>query len=199
MSHVLAPPVEGIGHRSNPPLVSRPEFWTHLAGSTIGGLLLGVLWAIAGLALGPQLAVSCGVGIAVLASLSIFRQRPTALWPHRRAQVPTTWMAWSDMKWTTLAWGVLLGVGVLSPLTTPAFYVLVGLAIAQKSWLFAVGLGLSYGALRGLSVIPRARASVRVGIGPPSRRARLSRELLMRNVLGGASALAIVMTIATVR
>lgn len=93
-----------------------------------------------------------------------------SVWPHRRAQVPLSWLDSLELRRTALLWGSLLGTGVLTHIVSPVFYVLIGFLIAQPNWRLVILGATTYGLARGLTLpvalIAQARRDWTSGCAP---------------------------------
>lgn len=146
---MLAPSVGGDGERRTYwPLASL------VAGGTVGGALFGSVLAavslVLGLARGIQLGVALGI---VLAAAVAALSHPAPWWvPQRTCQVSGHRLVAQHITAASFGWGFDLGVGVRTFVVTPAFYGIVGLAIAAPNPLFSMLIGTGYGCARVLTI-----------------------------------------------
>lgn len=135
--------------------------WLHLGGAVIGGTLAGVMIGLIGTALlSPQLALAATFVLAGLYGLHELGmlQMPT---PERQHQVPIAWRARLPARITATAYGLMLGAGFLTHITTTTYYVMWFTAVATGVPLWAAAVGATYGAARGVPPFMLAALSTR--------------------------------------
>jgi len=123
----------------------------HLAGAVAGGAIVGVTSGLAGGLAGERLPAVLVIP-AVLAVAYAFHELGLAdlPMPQRHRQVPVSWRSTYSPSVAAAMYGVGLGVGWLTHITTASFYVACALVVAVGDPLFgALALGL-YGFGRGL-------------------------------------------------
>jgi hypothetical protein len=144
----------------------------HILGAAIGGALLGVVLGVGATALGAALGERTRltvllVVIAVAAALEIAGRRP----PSWRRQVNEDWLT------TYRGWvygggfGVQLGAAVVTIVTSSLTYVMVAAALLVGSFGGAVAIAVTFGVVRGLTILAAAR------VQDPSRLVDLHRAL----------------------
>jgi hypothetical protein len=158
MNHVFACPV-GLGNpqqrnTSRPPL---GPVGAYLAGTTLGGALSGtaIAAAVALLDLSPPTrfaGCALALAMAVLAARSEMRGT-VAPFPQRRAQVPRQWLLWRWRRLTAVAFGLLIGSGVLTLLHHASAYVLAAVLLLSPGPAPCVAIGGLYGMVRGLMLV----------------------------------------------
>lgn len=124
--------------------------WAHLGGTVVGGAVAGGAIGLIGAALlAPGLAAVVTLGFAGLYGLHEFRilRMPT---PERRQQVPVSWRKTLPTRATAAAYGLVLGAGFLTHITATTYYVMWLAAVATGVPFWAVIVGATYGAARGL-------------------------------------------------
>lgn len=162
---MLRPPVGGTLGRRYIPLA------TLIAGTALGGFLLG----IAILAVGSLLALlpggKRGIGLALLAlsAIALLQPRVRRWIPERACQVSDALFFATSRSRAALRWGITLGLGVCTFLVTPGFYGLIGIAILQPDPASGPILCAVYGVSRGLTISTAAALNGRGrGTGRPA-------------------------------
>lgn len=102
-----------------------------------------------------------GIALAALAVgfLGMLVPRTKVWLPQRAAQVSSELIHTGRTGRMSFGWGFELGVGVRTFLVTPAFYGLFAVALAQRTPLIALGIGVAYGASRGAALAVMTLAS----------------------------------------
>lgn len=142
------------------PLTATAFAWGGVAGGAVTGALAGTagaaLDAVSGLPGSPTAAWAVAV-VAVVAAVveATGRRLPS---PHR--QVDERWLD-TYRNWVYgLGYGVQLGAGVTTTITTAAVHVMVVAAVLVGDPAASVAIGALFGLVRGLSLVPaRAIAS----------------------------------------
>jgi len=166
MSLALAPPVGGGQRRWSQRRIT--VLVSYMAGTTLGGLTLGALLTVLSAMLPDgRVHIALGAVVAFVGITAIWVSRFERVLPFRRVQVPAHWMHWRPLERTALSWGWMLGMGLLSPIITPAFFALLGATIAQPVGQSAVIVGTGYGAARAVVFVPEFYRGAR-----PQRRLR---------------------------
>jgi hypothetical protein len=167
-----------------------------VAGTIVGGCLLGVFMTVIWVAVTPIKPARAGLFIAGLAVAALAMRRPTLRgWlPQRTCQVSAAMGYTMSLKLASFRWGIELGLGIPTLMVTPAFYALLGTFLAQERVLDHLLVGATYGAARGATIfafaLAKGRAAKRghpagtVGVGL---RSRLT-PLLVATILGLAVA-----------
>lgn len=125
-----------------------------VAGSTGGGVLLGVTVTAAWYLLAPFSSARSGVvlGVVTLSAIAVGWPGLRRWLPERACQVASSQLLRFSRERAAIHWGVTLGVGVSTFVVTPAFYALVAVALAQERALMAGLLCTVYGAVRGATI-----------------------------------------------
>ncbi len=127
-----------------------------VAGATLGGIVLGALLGVIGLAVaalvpaGGRLLVV--LAVAAAAAVVDVAGRPGLL-PSWRRQVDERWMDGFRPWVYGFGWGAQLGTGVLTIVNSAATYLLLALAVLVGSPAAAVALVATFGAVRGLTLL----------------------------------------------
>lgn len=129
----------------------------YLAGSALGGVVAGVLAGALGLAVrGTGLvgrpAALVAAGLAVLAAGFEGRRLPGP-----RRQVDEDWMHRYRGWVYGSGFGLQLGLGVVTIVTTPAVYLALALAVLSGSLTAGAAIGLTFGVARALPLLLAAR------------------------------------------
>lgn len=147
----------------------------YVIGSAGGGLALGALAGAAGaLVVGargpaaPALAAAAGVTGAV-ALLELTGHSPL---PGPRRQVDEDWLTRYRGWVYGLGFGMQLGAGVTTIVTTATVYLMVGLAVLTGSMVHAATIGVAFGLLRALPVLAVA------GVESPSQLRMVQRRIV---------------------
>ena len=136
-------------------------FWPIAAltcGSLFAGLGVGAVLGLLGAVLAPGDETMQGatpivlVAVGVVAVVLQWCGRVTPL-PERHRQVPRRWLLWRSREATGLAYGLMLGAGVLTRLQFAAIYVLALLVLLAGSSTTGAAIGALYGGLRAAPLI----------------------------------------------
>ncbi len=148
----------------------------HIVGSTIGGVALGALGALVGLAFTALLNPSDAVRTILLVAatgLAFFFEvtRSERLLPTRTRQVDENWIQ-TYRGWVYGGgWGAELGFGISTIITTALVHLLVVAMVLSSSPAIAVALGALFGFVRGATILGAAR------VDTPERLRELHRRL----------------------
>jgi hypothetical protein len=127
-----------------------------MVGGALFGSVLAAFSLVLGLAGGIQLGLALGI---ILAAAVAALSHPTPWWvPQRTCQVSRHRIVAQQMTAAFFGWGFDLGLGVRTFVVTPAFYGIVGLAIAAPNPLFGMLIGTVYGCARVLTIACFSRA-----------------------------------------
>ena len=145
----------------------------YLVGSVLGGTLLGTVAGIVGSLLRSAVRPTDGVtllviGAAALAALVIDSRRAAV--PSVRRQVNEDWLRQYRSWVYGVGFGVQLGAGLATIVTSAATYLLVVVALLSPTPWLAVALGALYGAARALPVLLTARVTNFAQLGHLHRR-----------------------------
>jgi hypothetical protein len=124
---IAAPPVRGYRSRS----IRLRGIVAFVAATLFGALLTGLaLFAVGQLVLQPPIQLVALVSVAAaIASTGLGPVRlPQLLW-----RVPRSWSRFGPTTFASL-FGVILGIGVLTAISSPGYYVLVLWAIVSPAW-----------------------------------------------------------------
>ena len=127
-----------------------------VAGSTLGGLVLGALLGLGGALLGrvvPDRGRLLGVLAVAVVAVAVDAARRPALLPSWRRQVDERWMDEYRAWVYGLGWGAQLGAGVLTIVSSASTYLVVALAVLVGSLPAGVALGATFGLTRGLTLL----------------------------------------------
>lgn len=120
-------------------------------GGLVGGVILGGILAIGSYLLssvGDSASKGVILGAAMITAMGLIFTDARRFLPERACQVPR----WYRHRWgpRRAAWlsGVYLGVGFLTHLVTPAFYLMVAVALNLQDPGSALLLGIIYGGVR---------------------------------------------------
>lgn len=151
-----------------------------VAGALTTGLaLILVASAVAVLDLGsPPWLRAVAAGVLLAWALRAVTQRGLA-YPRSHWQVPESWRARLPLKATAAGYGYLLGLGPLTDVILPAYWLLVGIsaaAVLSVPWALAAWVG--YGATRAAATLAGIRgfASTCNVDGTPASGVRLGHE-----------------------
>ena len=174
----------------------------YAVGSFLGGALLGGLAGLAGLGWrglsGPNRTVTL-VAVVVLSAASVvadsgLTRRPI---PTIHRQVSEEWLGRYRGWVYGLTFGVQLGLGVVTTVTTAAVYLVAALAFLSPSLPDAVLVGSTFGLARALPLLLAARVNTPQQLGRLHRRLAASRErvhgltLATETLVGAAAVLAL--------
>jgi hypothetical protein len=125
----------------------------YVAGSLVGGAAAGALAGVAGLLAlsGASAAARVGLVIALLAGGLVLDALGAV--PGPRRQVDESWLDRYRGSVYGFGFGVQLGAGVLTLVTTSAVYVVLGAAVASASPSAGAAIGAVSGGLRGLTLL----------------------------------------------
>ena len=160
MNDVLTWPVGRERHsRSSSSPQPRPPatpVLAYAAGASAGGALTGLVLGGAGMLASharPLWIVLSGIATAVALTAVVLqargRVRPL---PQLRAQVPRYWLTWRRPAATALAFGAMIGSGVLTYAEYAVVYVLAAAVVVAASPGAGIAVGAIYGGSRGLAV-----------------------------------------------
>jgi len=130
----------------------------HIVGSAVGGLALGVLGGLAGLAATTLVAPSDAartviVAVSAAIALALEVSNRERLLPTRSRQVNENWIQ-TYRGWVYGGgWGAELGFGVSTIITTSLVHLLVVTMVFVGSLTMSATLGLVFGTVRGLTVL----------------------------------------------
>lgn len=129
----------------------------HVLATGLGGALAGVIFASLGSALAPGGAPREGLSVLLLGAASYAAimqvQGRTGVLPQRHCQVPRGWLLWRHRSHVAIAYGAMIGTGVLTKTRHATFYVLLGFYLLAPSPACAALLGGLYGLIRGGMVL----------------------------------------------
>jgi hypothetical protein len=135
----------------------------YVAGALAGGAALGLgcalgAWGIAAIGWSTSTRTALAAGLALIGFVSDARLFGRSLPDHPR-QVNERWLR-TYRRWLYASgFGAQIGFGFATYIMTAAVYVVAGLAILTASPLAALLIGLSFGAVRGLSILLAADLS----------------------------------------
>lgn len=125
----------------------------------LSATLLGAALAVEPLRL--PLVATRGVALVIAAATAFVAVViPQSLW-----RVPREWGYWGPQRYAA-AFGFLLGLGFVTAIPSPAFYVLIVLALSNVSPALIVAVFASFGAIRALPLVIASVASARSGEYP---------------------------------
>lgn len=158
MVGTILPMVHGDRRRKRRPVAH----WAHLTGAVIAGASVGALLGWFGSSLqsaqlgSAVLAATCAVALGYALHEAGLIKLPT---PQRHSQVPIGWRSQYAPSVAAAMYGLGLGVGLLTHITTATFYVVCALCVASGSPLIgAITMG-AYGLARGLPAVVLALVS----------------------------------------
>ena len=123
----------------------------YVLGSTVGGMLLGTAGGSLGLLLpdGDWRFVAIALVAAIGAAMDLARREP----PSWRRQVDENWLS-TYRGWVYgLGFGVQLGVGVVTIVTSASLYSLVAITTLAGPWRLAVLAGALFGFARAIVIL----------------------------------------------
>jgi hypothetical protein len=144
----------------------------HAAGLALGAVIAGLALVLIGAGLreaAPGADEAIAIAIGVLALLWLPRTLGSSRgvrWPRSRWQVPEQWRYRLPLPVTLFAFGVLLGVGVLTSPVFPVLWVLFGLTLASKSVALTLVAWLVYAGTRAALTVVAARRVTASGAIP---------------------------------
>ena len=130
-------------------------------GSVLGGAATGALAGVLGVALAaltglPGTATAAAIVAAVAVGAAVAEWTGVAL-PSLHRQVDERWLD-TYRNWVYgLGYGLQLGAGVTTYITTAAVYVVLAAAVLVGSLPAAILIGALFGLVRGLSLLPARR------------------------------------------
>lgn len=125
-----------------------------VAGGAATGAVLGVLGLVATSVVGPTAAIAAVALMAAAAAVCEFRGQALPSVPR---QVDENWLT-EYRGWVYGAgFGFQLGAGVLTYITTAATYVVLTTTVLAGSLPGSVAVGVTFGLVRGLTVLPAGR------------------------------------------
>jgi hypothetical protein len=175
----------------------------YLLGSTAGGAALGGTAGLMGLlarrAIHPSAMVALlAVAVAALGALAI-DARQTGRVPSIRRQVNEDWLRQYRSWVYGLGFGLQLGVGVATVVTSASIYLVIVVALCAPNVGLAVAIGAAFGVVRALPVLLTARVKTFAQLGrlhqwlaslqPGARRLTLATELVAAVAATSAAAL----------
>jgi len=157
-----------VGRGARGQAVWRRMLGAYLAGSVLGGALLGALFGIVGLSLEAverQFAIAPlwanGVGVALLALFALRDLRVLSFpLPTRHRQVPMSWKFLPGM-WSPFVFGFALAAGVFTTIYLASFYGMLVIAVLTRDFLVATLMGVIFAIGRTLPVLVAAYLSRR--------------------------------------
>jgi hypothetical protein len=143
----------GVAVRDAQPRERIRAFALHGAGLVLGALLVGLALAllaaaVAGLSLASRPVVQIALSVVALGWALSAVGAPGLPFPRRRWQVPERWRFALPLDATLLFYGVLLGVGFLTDVVFPAFWMFVVLSVLGGDVATIVLAWLVYALLR---------------------------------------------------
>lgn len=137
--------------------------WLFVGGAIVGGAAFGSLLSVGGahLGLGPLGASIPGRGLAILVCchIAVVGREIGVLrfpLPQSRWQVPREWLASMPVRMAATLYGLALGTGVLTRVTTGGFYLLLLWALMSGSRLEGALMFAAFGLGRGVPVLALA-------------------------------------------
>ncbi len=165
-----------------------------IAGSTLGGVAVGALLGVVAVAVAAV--VPAGVRAAIVLALAaaavvVDAARRPDLLPSWRRQVDERWMDGFRPWVYGFGWGVQLGTGVLTIVSSAATYLLLAIAILIGSLPAAVAIAATFGATRGLTLLTAHGLSSPAALHSFHRRMQRSRRLAVLAVIGADAVVAV--------
>ena len=182
--------IHPFGERSRNNSFGHTAF-AHIVGSALGGAALGVVAGAIGLAvtfaLSPSQSVRTAIVLAAtLVALFFEATRRERLLPTRSRQVDENWIQ-TYRGWVYGGgWGAELGFGISTIITTALVHLLVVTMIMVGSFPPAVFFGVTFGLVRGVSVLAA------IGVDSPERLRHLHQRL---DALAGSSRAGVLATL----
>jgi len=174
----------------------------YLIGAAAGGLLIGTLAGVAGTPWADALSVPVRLGI-LAALLAVGVALDLGLGglrlPTVRRQVNEDWIARYRGWVVGLGFGVQLGVGVVTVVTTSTVYAALAAAVLSGSWRSGALIGGTFGIVRGASILVVAR------VRRPEQLARIDATIrrwaapARRATVGAAAALSVALAVGAAR
>lgn len=140
---------------------------SHISGLIAGGALMALTLTLAGGLLDLAAARShpvmrSVVFVVVIAVAFGWLSRLTFGWglpyPRRRWQVPEHWRQSLPPLFTMSSYGFLLGIGFLTDVVLPSYWIMVGATLAVANAALALGAWLLYAGVRALITVEQSRA-----------------------------------------
>jgi hypothetical protein len=133
--------------------LQRPAVFAHLMGLVIGAsavvIPLGLVGGALDLRSGWALAVVAAAALAWGVSSVLGRPLPR---PSSSRQVPFSWRRYPPLK-AAFAWGVGLGIGFLTRVSSSNYYIMLALVTVWGGWAPALVAAVAYGLARGVPVV----------------------------------------------
>ena len=127
-----------------------------VSGSTVGGAGVGAVLGLVGEGLErlvPDRVRLAAVVVVAVAAVAVDAARRPRLLPSWRRQVDERWMDEYRAWVYGVGWGVQLGAGVLTIVSSAGIYLVVALAALLGSLPVGVALGATFGLTRGLTLL----------------------------------------------
>jgi hypothetical protein len=132
-----------------------------IAGGLVGGIMLGSLVAVVGVALPNVVRVSLGVGVGLVAIVvTLAGMNPRGYWLSSRRQVPERWCRLVPPGRLGLGFGALLGAGLATPTPIMAPQLLLAVGLITGNVAACVAGGAVYGVVRAIAPIGTATLGV---------------------------------------
>lgn len=153
-----------------------------VAGSILGGMLIGLPVALVTWALSRAPAIRLGIlwGTGTVSVVAIFIRSVRGWLPQRACQVAAGKLLTTGTNRAALAWGAELGAGVCSFLVTPGFYAMLGFLVASGRPGVAAAVCGMYGACRGVTIAWFSASSTNAGSDRHGLAAGIGLEALSR-------------------
>ncbi len=124
----------------------------YVVGSTLGGALMGLLLGLLGSEPARSRPVARRSGSAGLRRPELLGQLP-----HGRRQVDEDWLTRYRGGVYGLGYGLQLGLGVVTVVTSASTYAVLALALLSGSAVHGVAIGTAFGVVRALPLLGMAR------------------------------------------
>lgn len=146
--------INPLGERARNQVFGRTVAWYWL-GSALGGVAIGSVSGLVGSWLpdGPWRAVAAMLVALVGAALDLTGRRP----PSVRRQVDENWLGRYRGWLYGVGFGLQLGMGVVTIVTTAAVYTTVALSVLLGAPTMGAVIGLTFGTVRGLAILRVAK------------------------------------------
>jgi hypothetical protein len=173
-----------------------------VVGATVGGATLGVGTATLAALLGASVDVTASTALGIAAVLSaVAAASDLRLFgfqlPYHCRQVNELWLNRYRAWVYGAGFGWQVGVGISTFIMTAGVYLLIALAVLTTSPLAALGIGILFGLVRGLAVVPARRITTPEALrtfhqrfdalGPWTRRSMVAVEVAVSVVAAGAA------------
>jgi hypothetical protein len=169
----------------------------YFAGTIVGGMVLGACCGAIGMLL-PVTETSQTLVVTLLLMSAWITMRDRNVPFQVRKQVPRGWTAW-DARGMALAFGFLLGLGVVTFLESAGMYIAVLGIVAIGSPISGIAVGAIYGLFRALPVLfmlPESGRGVELTLRPTfAERVQRGRRSLTIGLAAAAIGIAVVMII----